>query len=54
MEKYERDMGDQLGCKIDIKYDPNKKAGSLTLPFYSYEDLENIAIKLGYKPDEFN
>jgi ParB family chromosome partitioning protein len=54
VEKYERDMGDQLGCKIDIKYDPNKKIGSLTLPFYSYEDLENIAIKLGYKTDEFN
>jgi hypothetical protein len=53
IERYEREMALQLGYAIKIKYDPNKKVGSMTLPFYSYENLEDIADKLGYKSDEY-
>lgn len=53
LERYEREMALQLGYAIKINYDPNKKVGSLTLPFYSYENLEDIADKLGYKSDDY-
>lgn len=53
VNRYATLMGEVLGRGVRIKYDKSKKVGSITLDFFTLDDLEDLSMKLGYRPEEF-
>ncbi len=52
IEKYALDMSEQLGCTVNISYNPNKQSGVLSISYFSLDDLADKANKLGYNPED--
>ncbi len=52
IQLYERLMGEVLGRQIKIRYNPSKRSGTITLDFFTLEDLDNISLALGYNSEE--
>lgn len=52
IKRYERVMGDVLGRQINIRFNPAKHSGSVTLDFFGLDDLDHISRLLGFKPED--
>lgn len=52
IKRYEQLMSEVLGRNIAISYNPAKRSGTLTLNFYSLDDLDDVSGKLGFKSEE--
>ncbi len=46
-------MSEVLGRSINIQFDKRKQSGSLTLDFWSLDDLDGLAKQLGFEPSEW-
>ncbi|ODS23553.1 transcriptional regulator [Candidatus Endobugula sertula] len=52
VKRYAEDMENQLGRPINIRYNPAKCSGSVTLQFFGLDDLDDVSESLGYKVQE--
>jgi len=52
IQRYQQLMSDVLGRSVGIKYNAAKKSGTLTLTFYSLDDLDETSKKLGFNAAE--
>lgn len=50
--RYESVMGEVLGRRIKIQYNQAKRSGSITLDFYTLDDLDAIAKSLGFDAEQ--
>lgn len=48
IKRFATEMGESIGRNVEISYDRIKRRGSLTLDFYSLDDLDDLSSKLGY------
>lgn len=46
--RYETVMAEVIGRRVKVQYDKSKRTGSITLDFYTLEDLDRIAQALGF------
>jgi ParB family chromosome partitioning protein len=53
IERFETLMGETLGRKVSIHYKKAKQTGTLTLDFFTLDDLEEVASKLGFQLESF-
>jgi ParB family chromosome partitioning protein len=51
IKRFETLMGEVLGRNIRIQYKKATQTGTLTLDFFTLDDLDDVAKKLGYAPD---
>ena len=49
----ELEIEDQLGRSIDIKYNIQNKSGTITIGYYSLDDLEKLSGMLGFKNADY-
>lgn len=52
IKRYERIMGEVLGRQINIRFNPAKLSGSVTLDFFGLDDLDHISRCLGFKAED--
>lgn len=48
IKRFAIEMGESIGRNVAISFDKVKGRGSLTLDFYSLDDLDDLSSKLGY------
>lgn len=51
IKRFETLMSEALGRTIRIQYKKATQTGSLTLDYFTLDDLEDVAKKLGYSPE---
>lgn len=49
--RYEMVMGEVIGRRVKVQYNKQKRTGSLTLDFYTLEDLDTLAKELGFNAE---
>ena len=49
--RYETVMGDVIGRRVKVQYNKAKRTGSITLDFFTLDDLESIAKALGFSAE---
>lgn len=52
IKRFEQIMGEVIGRQIRIRFNPAKRTGSLTIDYFGLDDLDDIAIALGFNPGE--
>lgn len=52
LERYARKMGEVTGRIVTLSYRPALSMGKITLSWHGYDDLDTIAQKLGFNPQE--
>ncbi|HSC67861.1 MAG TPA: transcriptional regulator [Cellvibrio sp.] len=53
IKRYEERMAEVLGRPIRIRYNNARKSGSLTLDFYTLDDLDHLATALGFHAQDY-
>lgn len=53
LERYARKMGEATGRIVTLSYRPALSMGKITLSWHGYDDLDAIAQKLGFNPQEY-
>lgn len=53
IKRYEQIMGEVLGRQIKIRFNAAKRSGSISLDFYSLDDLDHISQSLGFKAEYY-
>lgn len=52
IKRYQERMAQVLGRPLNIRYNPATQSGSLTLDFFTLEDLDRVAAALGFTPED--
>ncbi len=52
IKRYVSQMAETIGRSVTLNYNSSQKKGSITLDFWSLDDLDEIAKRLGYVPVE--
>lgn len=52
IKRFEQIMGEVLGRQIRIRFNPAKRAGSITLDFFGLDDLDDLSKSLGFNAED--
>jgi ParB family chromosome partitioning protein len=53
IDSLQRSMGEAIGYPITIKWSRDKRVGSLSIRFFSLDNLDDLGKRLGYQPDDY-
>lgn len=53
IKRYEERMAEVLGRPIKIRYNDARQSGSLSLDFYTLDDLDQLAVALGFQAKDY-
>ncbi len=53
LERYARKMSEATGRVITLSYRPALQTGKITLSWHGYDDLDDIAKKMGFIPSDY-